>query len=1151
MEEQSELLETINRIRSDTLRTDGVELLITSQSPTRKVLLIYYIWTHSDKNVISEVKKYMRILEETRELVREDRPNDELLPLLAQKALTAAIELDLYDLAVSILHDAQPTVSSECILLLFTKGRTAFLRDIIKLKLQVEGVRHVRSVHDIAHIITRYFSPSPANVTVPSVFDLAEFALLNSVDFGTIIDFCIDCRDCSDSSALNFLLRHGKEDEALALLTVYRKVNGRSLLLALQLKCFKYAVEFSRRKESIAQARQSVFDCLFRRIGRELESEIGNLEVYLYIVRRYISFTECEDAAQFAEAMQEMLDTRKVKSAGIQSVLNPVKTIVELIEIAIHLRARFEDMRMLFDGIIRQLTRLGLSIMGEIKFDRQIKFVLFDKDLEGRDVLSLILKYNLIDFFNHPLFERISNEVWNGPCQFTRNPLAPTSTLLRLASQSLTDKQDAELKIRRKFLLRKVETMSTHAYEFSVWRNSAGLRVFFLALEYTMLTIGLFVSEVCLRFQFTAMQDMREATASQVTPTGYPATMTTEEREIYLRHAILARNIAFCWDIFGISILVGASRAFLVPAFLILTKRRHKLVTVDWTLDAIVLLSMALLYIPINGNGGLGIADLNKTGEEVVTKVESTDDNKLSSILVAVIITCLGVRLIYLMRFTSFLGPLICIIQSMFQKVVQFCIFFFIVLFIFALAATLLFPSTEEGFERIDYIVLTLFQSSVGVFDLNPPSNYSVEGKVFYVVFVFVVSIMLLNLIVAILNDVYSNMSAKSQSIYHREIIALRDRFRPHRRYQFMVSSFYVMDIFASCAVLPVFPLLTAAARERANTFLLYFEYTFCFAVMFPFYLLAEILLIPVAYLMTLTIKLKEIFRVKADRLGRAGSAAFFLVLGPVMLVGYMFGDIFYCVLHAYMHRPSSALNKEGSDYVPERVLKDLIDLLETSKVEQVDCNALLQALEASFGKCDKNSIIKQLILPGRDKLVWIAQFAVLSTFIRHLSTFSVDPSMVDTKLLSAMLTSLLRTEELRRYLKRGAAKARAQAPRAKVYPLRTFVLVRSQTTEGTEPDDKGDDSKKVRISALKIYDRELHNRGLDKYSAEQSTVADMLVELRSFKTYMDRRLSALFSRSRTVERMSTIHGDTDIKIPQHRGSTKTNITDNTNEQTQ
>ncbi|MDR3735257.1 MAG: ion transporter [Acidobacteriaceae bacterium] len=302
--------------------------------------------------------------------------------------------------------------------------------------------------------------------------------------------------------------------------------------------------------------------------------------------------------------------------------------------------------------------------------------------------------------------------------------------------------------------------MHTNRYEFSVWRSCTGLRVLFVGFEYLFLATVFFVCKFILKDAFNKIGNIYSAS-------NYGET----SRRI---------NGKCAWSRRGgrgiISILIGSSRIFTVPLFQALTGRCCSVFNVDWTLNLVV--SMLFIYIPTTGEDQLGMEHITMDGDELIKKVEDMKDDSYTSILTAVTVFCLSIRLTYMLRFTDFLGPLITTLKSMVRKILEFGIFYFVVLFVFALSASLLFSSDDPAFSRIDYIVLILFQSSIGVFDLNPPDTYAVEGKVFYVVFVFVVNILLLSFVVAVLDEIYAimSLSPKNNCSRYQELLALREQ---------------------------------------------------------------------------------------------------------------------------------------------------------------------------------------------------------------------------------------------------------------------------------------------------------------------------------------------------------------------------------------
>ncbi|MDR3735258.1 MAG: hypothetical protein P4L10_06945 [Acidobacteriaceae bacterium] len=99
--------------------------------------------------------------------------------------------------------------------------------------------------------------------------------------------------------------------------------------------------------------------------------------------------------------------------------------------------AHFDHMSMQFQHPIAGFNRLGMVLQEEVDTEQQMRQLMFDQDLDGREVMGLILERQLTTFLGNTLIEEVANEVWKGLYDYTQNPLLPTSMLWKLITGSV------------------------------------------------------------------------------------------------------------------------------------------------------------------------------------------------------------------------------------------------------------------------------------------------------------------------------------------------------------------------------------------------------------------------------------------------------------------------------------------------------------------------------------------------------------------------------------------------------------------------------------------------------------------------------------------------------------------------------------------
>eukprot|EP01022_Parablepharisma_sp_SALTPOND_P004308 TRINITY_DN11_c0_g1_i1.p1 TRINITY_DN11_c0_g1~~TRINITY_DN11_c0_g1_i1.p1 ORF type:complete len:1252 (+),score=140.33 TRINITY_DN11_c0_g1_i1:201-3956(+) len=764
---------------------------------------------------------------------------------------------------------------------------------------------------------------------------------------------------------LNTHLAKKEEKEAINFLTSkIDEVDDSSLLLAIYNDCLEYAIEFVKLKVPIEDKASSIFSLLFRRISKQMSREPLYLDVYLYLIRTYLDHMKIENSGEFAYNMELILNSKAV-TENLSKLFNPIKFIVQLIELIVLFQSRFPNMTLNFDRIKERLIQLGTEILDEVKTEEQKRLLLVDKDFENRDTLALILKYSLIRFLNNSGAEEIANETWYGPYNFTKNPWYSTSSLWKLSSPTFHKEKDVEKEEVRDTLFKKdMKEMQTHQFEFSVWRDSARLNVLFLLFEYLAITIGILVMELLINEAISDMENHYEKEFKVYNDTKNSTRefnlslnefLCSQNTSNYYDAVLRNRDITFWWDFIALLALTSSLRFIIYPLFGYLTGRNKQIITYRGIVNFILFVTLVVIYLPYNGEASVSIFHSSAVNVELCNLTDDVMEDPYIGPLSAITEFCLCLCIAYMLKYTSFFGPIVTVLGSLIVSMIRFIIIYFAVLLVFSVATILLFPIKEVKDKGIYYVVFMLFQDGFK-FDSNVPNEIVI--KPFYVIFKFVTKIVLMNFVLAILYKTYTKVVNKQEAILFKDLLLLRDQYKSHKKYQFMVSSFSVFDVILCILFLPIFPFLSPSKGRLLNTALTYLEYTFCFIIVFPFYIAVEIVLLPICYLMVMAKKI-NIF-IKNPSLCSFMEILWFLVLGPLFLLFYMIEDIYNFTVHAYTHQPPTKNKGKSAYYVAIETLRCIEKYFESSTAK--DWKRISKQFKDRFDKYKKRKNVENIL---------------------------------------------------------------------------------------------------------------------------------------------------------------------------------------------
>lgn len=150
-------------------------------------------------------------------------------------------------------------------------------------------------------------------------------------------------------------------------------------------------------------------------------------------------------------------------------------------------------------------------------------------------------------------------------------------------------------------------------------------------------------------------------------------------------------------------------------------------------------------------------------------------------------------------------GPMVKIFGSMLSDVVIFIFLYISIFFIFAGPGQLLFEELPE-YSNLGESIKIMFLSSVGNFEydtyipLKDVDPY--VGYVFITAFMIMISIMLLNFLIAILSNIYSELNNVKNGLYLRRVIHLRKLYNYDSLYSSIVFTPPPFNLF-SLVIMP------------------------------------------------------------------------------------------------------------------------------------------------------------------------------------------------------------------------------------------------------------------------------------------------------------------------------------------------------------
>ena len=223
------------------------------------------------------------------------------------------------------------------------------------------------------------------------------------------------------------------------------------------------------------------------------------------------------------------------------------------------------------------------------------------------------------------------------------------------------------------------------------------------------------------------------------------------------------------------------------------------------------------------------------------------------------ILTYLIFRNLYQQIYFGEFGTLVQIIIKMAAKVIKFLTVYFIIVLMFSWVGYGLFYDIED-YSTLPKSFNTMFKSSLGGFDYtlydNSTNTSSTAGRIYLSIYLLTSTILLLNFLIAILNDTYTQYINHGKALQSREIIKLRAIYERNDYYQWLVKAPNLMNF----ALIFLFPFVIIFKSKRLNKVILHIEYILVLFYVQAGFVVSLVVSTPPFIWITIFIKLRNAF---------------------------------------------------------------------------------------------------------------------------------------------------------------------------------------------------------------------------------------------------------------------------------------------------
>jgi hypothetical protein len=447
-----------------------------------------------------------------------------------------------------------------------------------------------------------------------------------------------------------------------------------------------------------------------------MRSSLKFYEYKLFYVQKFFPLFKFRQVDQLLSVF-EMRMEEEISKSIITYNINPLKILILMIDIVKNILKSFKINFMRCNKMLENLEERSRNIINSYKSPDELKLILKQNDLFGRDLLWYISEHGIFSILDTKVMDRIIQDFWNSNIDITGSFFEASTTYQILMKSSLTYTKDQEA-VRRFYHPQDIQQLRTHIFQYEVWKKSMFIRYL---IEASIFTFFALLFQYYISFFNKDIHKMMEAKDLINEWEGHDdKEQFSEYWKVYFH---LIEDIKMANDDFIESMLFSLVcfsfpvRTVMIVIFAKRSGRNYKIMNINTILDIALfvgVLTWISRYQYLIAVDNTHIAGLDDKYGYVMHIVQDIQDNIFRfDILLAAVSGMFWLKIIFLMRLTRTFGPMIKIIMSMIYDINTFAIIWGIQLFFFACVGVLIFGELPEYSNIFDALIM-LFEASLG-----------------------------------------------------------------------------------------------------------------------------------------------------------------------------------------------------------------------------------------------------------------------------------------------------------------------------------------------------------------------------------------------------------------------------------------------------
>ena len=483
-----------------------------------------------------------------------------------------------------------------------------------------------------------------------------------------------------------------------------------------------------------------------------------------------------EFTMEMFEKICQNLNAYNTNEDAIITCTHPLISLALSAELLVNLGKISKKIKFKSDSVCKSLLLLAFSIQTSIKNEDTLNFFLrVQTDLIGRSALEIYAENKFYDMLEDPNVGMIIGKLWYGAEHEHK-----LTTFLRMTRILRANSYELYEHLKRKDYLPK---NSRFTFQFCQYLLNCSERNFYESVSIMGITL-MYQVVVFLYVTFTKENEL------------HPKSHYYYDVQIFT----------------NILMLLNLLNDLLLVHFYKLTGR------VGARSNSMKVFINSLLFVFLF----LNIFDI----PELLFPVKDNPDFNilLDGIVYSIILLMSWMKVLLSLRITKLYGSFISIMLNIFWHVFNFFIIFICITLLFAQCFCLFFRESNDNYKLIYDSFLTLFNTAWGQVEFNF-IDLDVFGEVCLILFTTLSNIMLFNLIVGIVNNLFDQYYEKAEAESRAKLVLAHERKKWDKNYGLLIlypSPFNIFNII-------FYPILIFAGEHKEKLNLLFSKFCYFF----------------------------------------------------------------------------------------------------------------------------------------------------------------------------------------------------------------------------------------------------------------------------------------------------------------------------------